>query len=134
MVLPLIIHTRDAHDDIIKILEESDAGEVGGVFHCFSGTPEFASRCLKLGFHLSFAGNITFKNAQELRTVAEETPLERILIETDSPYLTPVPFRGKRNEPAHVNFVARQIAQLKGIEVEQFAEISSANARKLFGI
>ncbi len=132
--LPLIIHTRDSLEDTIQILEENNAQEVGGVFHCFSGDTVFAERCIKLGFYISFAGNITFKNSQTLREVAQNIDMEHILIETDSPYLTPIPDRGKRNDPSYVKYVAKQISQLKNLPIEEVAEKTFANAKKLFKI
>jgi TatD DNase family protein len=132
--LPLIIHTRESLDDTLQFLKDNDAGKVGGIFHCFSGDSKFARKCIDLGFYISFAGNITFKNAQNLRDVVQDIPLENILIETDSPYLTPVPYRGKRNEPAHVQYVAKLIAEIKQISVEQVAEQTTANAMKVFGL
>lgn len=132
--LPVIIHTRDSLDDTLKILIDSKADKVGGIFHCFSGDLEFAKKCIDIGFYISFAGNITFKNAQNLRDVAKEISLENILIETDSPYLTPMPNRGKRNEPSNVQFVAKQIAELKNISIEEVAEQTYLNAMKIFKI
>ncbi len=132
--LPVIIHTRDSLDDTLQILIDSQADKVGGIFHCFSGDLEFAKKCIDIGFYISFAGNITFKNAQNLRDVAKEISLENILIETDSPYLTPMPNRGKRNEPSNVQFVAKQIAELKNISIEEVAEQTYLNAMKIFKI
>lgn len=130
--LPLIIHTRDSLEDTFQVLKENKANEVGGVFHCFSGDLDFAKKCLELNFYISFAGNITFKNAQNLRDVAKIIPLENILIETDSPYLTPMPNRGKRNSPSYVEFVAKQIAEIKGLTFEEVANVTYNNACKLF--
>lgn len=132
--LPLIIHTRESQDDTLEILRKCGADSIGGVFHCFSGDIEFAKKCIDIGFYISFAGNITFKNAQNLRDVAKEIPLDNILIETDSPYLTPVPNRGKRNEPFNVKYVAEQIAILKDIDVKEVSNITYNNAMKLFKI
>jgi len=134
--LPLIIHTRSASDDTIRLLkeegEDGSAGSAGGVFHCFTETAEVARAGLDLGFYISFSGILTFKNAQDLRDVAQFVPLERILIETDSPYLAPVPFRGKTNNPSYVPFVAQQIADIKGITVQAVAEATSRNFDQLF--
>ena len=134
--LPLIIHTRSASDDTIRLLQEEgedgSAGSAGGVFHCFTETAEVARAGLDLGFYISFSGILTFKNAQDLRDVAQFVPLERILIETDSPYLAPVPFRGKTNNPSFVPFVAQQIADIKGITVQAVAEATSRNFDQLF--
>jgi TatD DNase family protein len=130
--LPVIIHTRDSHNDTLEILKENGANEVGGIFHCFSGDTDFAKKCVELGFYISFAGNITFKNAQNLRDAAREISIDKILIETDSPYLTPVPNRGKRNEPSNVQYVAKQIAELKNMSIEDVADITFNNAMKVF--
>lgn len=130
--LPLVIHTRDSYEDAFDILKENGADKVGGIFHCFSNDLDYAVKCIDLGFYISFAGNITFKNAQNLRDIAKELPLEKILIETDSPYLTPVPFRGKRNEPAHVQYVAKQLAEIKGLSFEEIAFHTTQNALKVF--
>lgn len=132
--MPISIHNRDAHEDIVKILREEKANEVGGVMHSFSGSWEIAKICLDLGFHLSFGGPITFKNARVPKEVLAQTPLDRLLIETDSPYLTPHPFRGKRNESAHVKLVAEAAAEIKGISWEELAQITHANALERFGI
>ncbi len=134
--LPLVIHTRSASDDTLGLLRES--GRVGampeatGVFHCFTETLEVARAALDLGFYISFSGILTFKNAQELRDVARLVPLDRLLIETDSPYLAPVPYRGKTNTPALVPWVARQVAQLRGLSEEEVGRISSENFDRLF--
>lgn len=132
--LPLIIHNREATDDVIEILEREGADEIGGVMHCFSGTLEQAQKCIDLNFYISFAGPVTFKNAKSLQEVAREVPLERMLIETDCPYLAPHPFRGKRNEPAYVKYVAQQIAQLKNQNFKDIATITYNNAKRLFRI
>ena len=116
--LPLVIHTREAQEDTMTILREEHADSVGGVFHCFSGDPWLAKEALDLGFYLSFSGIITFRNATLLRDVIRTVPNDRILIETDGPYLTPTPFRGKRNESAYVQYVAQQIAELKFEDTE----------------
>jgi len=130
--LPIVIHDRDAHGDILRILQEEKAEEVGGILHCFSGSWEMAEMCLRLGFYLSFAGPLTFNNARKLVEVAQKAPLDRILTETDSPYLTPHPFRGKRNEPARVVLVAEKLADLRKETVEKIGEITLENARKAF--
>jgi TatD DNase family protein len=135
---PLIIHTRAASADTIAILkEEGEAGagnSVGGVFHCFTETAEVARAALDLGFHISFSGILTFKNAQDLRDVAAFVPDDRLLIETDSPYLAPVPFRGKTNNPSYVPFVAKQIAQVRKVPVEEIGQVTSANFERLFAV
>jgi TatD DNase family protein len=131
---PLIVHTRDAREDTIQILEEEGAGEVGGVLHCFTEDWETARRGLDLGLHVSFSGIVTFKNAEPLREVARRIPLDRLLIETDSPYLAPVPFRGKPNEPRLVVQVAACIAGLRGLPVEELAAATAANYARLFAV
>jgi TatD DNase family protein len=132
--LPLVVHERDAARDAAEMLRQEGSGSLRGVIHCFTGTYESACDFLDLGFYISFTGIITFKNAEMLRDVVRKLPLERMLVETDSPYLTPVPYRGRRNEPAYVQFVAAAIAKLKGIPVEAVAEITTANTRALFRI
>jgi TatD DNase family protein len=134
--LPLIIHTRSASADTLSILKEEgetgDASSVGGVFHFFTDTDEFARAALDLGFYISFSGILTFKNAADLREIAGWVPLDRVLIETDSPYLAPAPHRGKTNNPSYVPWVAKQIAELRGMTSEQIAEITSKNFDILF--
>jgi len=136
--LPVIIHTREAQEDTIAILKEEQASQVGGVFHCFSGDAGLAKGALELGFYLSFSGILTFQNATVLREIAKTVPLDRLLIETDCPYLTPVPHRGKRNEPAFVALVAEQLAALRSGEPEMSAEmigrLTTENAKRLFKI
>jgi TatD DNase family protein len=134
---PLIIHTRSASDDTLAILKEegegaSTAGRAGGVFHCFTESQAVARAALDLGFYISFSGILTFKTAADLREVASFVPLDRMLIETDSPYLAPVPYRGKTNNPSYVPYVAKQIAELKQISVETVAEATSRNFEQLF--
>jgi len=129
---PLIIHDRDSHDELLQILKEEGAREVGGVFHCFSGDYEFGQRVLDENFHVSFTGIVTFKKAEITQEAARRLPLDKMLIETDSPFLTPMPHRGKRNEPAYVAFVAQKIAELKGLSVEEVASATTANAKRLF--
>lgn len=130
--LPLVIHTRSASDDTLSILREEGQGTVRGVFHCFTETRAVAREALALGFHISFSGILTFRNAEELRAVAAEVPLERCLIETDSPYLAPAPHRGKLNTPALVPHVAAKLAEIKGVDVEQVARATSDNFERLF--
>lgn len=133
---PLVIHTRSASDDTLSILreegEDGSARSAGGVFHCFTETAQVARAALDLGFYISFSGILTFKNAQDLRDVAAFVPLDRLLIETDSPYLAPVPFRGKPNNPALVPFVAHQLAELRKVPVELVAQATSRNFETLF--
>ena len=130
--LPLIIHTRKAPDDTISIMKEEAANSATGVMHCFTESYEMAKKAIDLGFYISFSGIITFKNAETLRETVKKIPIENILIETDSPYLAPVPNRGKLNEPANVRYVAEKIAELKGLSVEKVAEITTNNFFKLF--
>ena len=132
--LPLIVHTRNASVDTLEVLRSEGEGDVGGVFHCFTETMEVATAALDLGFYISFSGILTFKNAVELRAVAAVVPLDRCLIETDSPYLAPAPFRGKTNTPALVPWVARQLAEIKGIAVEDVATITRRNFERLFSV
>ncbi|MFY9501113.1 MAG: TatD family hydrolase [bacterium] len=132
--LPIVIHDREAHADTMAILKEEKAEEVGGVLHCYSGSWEMARECIKMGFYISIAGPVTFANAKKLVQVVENLPLEHLLVETDAPYLTPVPHRGTRNEPAYVRHVAEAIARIKGIAVEEVEEQTTANAIKLFGL
>jgi len=131
---PLVIHTRAAADDTLAIMREEGAAEAGGVMHCFTETWDVAKGALDLGFHISFSGIVTFKNALELKDVARRVPLDRMLIETDSPYLAPVPHRGKRNQPAFVRFVGEEIARLRAVDVATIAEHTSNNFFRLFGI
>jgi len=132
--LPLVIHTRTASKDTLEVLTAEGEGRVGGVFHCFTETLEVARAALDLGFYISFSGILTFKNAHDLREVASFVPLDRCLIETDSPYLAPAPFRGKTNTPALLPWVAKQVAELKGIAVEDIARITTLNFERLFGV
>ncbi|MGZ5130400.1 MAG: TatD family hydrolase [Caldimonas sp.] len=130
--LPLVIHTRSASDDTLGIVAEEGAGRARGVFHCFTETAEVARAALDLGFYISFSGILTFKAAAELRAVAAFVPLDRCLIETDSPYLAPVPYRGKTNSPAYVPWVARQLAEVKGLDLATVASATSRNFETLF--
>ena len=129
---PLVIHTRSASADTLAILREEGGGAATGVFHCFTETAEVARAALDLGFYISFSGILTFRNAEDLRDVARFVPLDRLLIETDSPYLAPVPYRGKTNQPAYVPFVAKQVADLKQVSQAEIAAVTSANFDRLF--
>jgi TatD DNase family protein len=131
---PLIVHTRAAAEDTLRIMREEGAAEVGGVMHCFTESLEVARQAFEIGFLVSFSGIVTFKNAVDLKEVARSIPLSRMLIETDAPYLAPVPHRGKTNEPAFVRHVAEEIARLRGIEVEEVAATTSHNFFDLFRI
>jgi TatD DNase family protein len=131
---PLIVHTRSASEDTIRILKEEGADQIGGVMHCFTESYEVARAAMELGFYISFSGIVTFKSAKELQETCKRVPIERMLIETDSPYLAPMPYRGKTNEPAWVAQVAKYIAVLKGISLEQVGETTSENFFKCFHI
>lgn len=130
---PLIIHTRSAAEDTLRVMREENAAKVGGVMHCFTESWGVAEQAMEMNFYISFSGIVTFKNAAELKEVARKVPLDRLLIETDSPYLAPVPYRGKTNEPAYVRYVAEEIARLKEISVEEVGAASSRNFFALFG-
>lgn len=132
--LPVIIHNREADQDIVDLLKEQEAAEVGGIMHCFGGSVEIAEQCLKMNFYISLGGPVTFKNARRPKEVAKAVPLDRLLVETDAPFLAPHPYRGKRNEPAYVKLVAEQIAELREMTYEDLAHKTTANAYKLFGI
>ena len=132
--LPIVVHDRDAHQETLAILKEERAFEVGGVIHCFSGDYEMASKCFDMGLYISIPGTITFRKATSLQELVRKLPLERILIETDAPFLAPVPFRGKRNEPSYVQYVADKIAKIKKLDFEEVAAVTSRNAKTLFKI
>jgi len=133
--LPVVIHTREAEAETIEILKnEYEDAQRRGVFHCFSGSRELAQRAIEIGFMISFSGIVTFKKADELRAVAKQVPLDRLLIETDCPYLTPIPYRGKRNEPAYVVEVARCLATLHEMNIEDMARITTENFNRFFGL
>ncbi len=131
---PLIIHTRDAREDTIRLMREHRADQVSGVMHCFTESWQMAKQALDLGFYISFSGIITFKNAHELREVVKQVPMDRLLVETDSPYLAPVPYRGKQNYPGYVRYVAEEIARIKSVTIEEVAEKTTANFMTLFSI
>lgn len=130
--LPVIIHDREAHQEVLDIVREEQGGKNSGVFHCFSGDWEMAQQCIEMGFYISIAGPVTFKNSRSLQEVAKKIPLDRILVETDCPYLTPVPYRGKRNEPAYVKYTVEKIASLRGMNWEEFAQAVYKNTQKVF--
>ncbi|GLI39813.1 YchF/TatD family DNA exonuclease [Geobacter hydrogenophilus] len=134
LALPIIVHDRDAHGRVMAILREEKAAEVGGVLHCFSGDLTMARECVEMGFYLSIPGTVTYPSNEQLREVVRGIRSEHLLIETDCPYLSPVPHRGKRNEPAHVRLTAAKVAELKGLTLEDVGRITSLNARRLFGI
>jgi TatD DNase family protein len=131
---PLVVHTREAAEDTLRIMREEGAAGVGGVMHCFTESLATARAAIEMGFYISFSGIVTFKNARDLREVARSLPLDRLLVETDSPFLAPVPHRGKTNQPAFVSHVAAEIARLRGIPLEAVAEATSTNFSRLFGI
>ncbi|EEG09374.1 TatD family hydrolase [Pseudogulbenkiania ferrooxidans] len=130
--LPLVIHTRESAADTVQLMREENAGEAGGVMHCFTESWEVAQQALDLGFYISLSGIVTFKNALQVKEVAQKVPLDRLLVETDSPYLAPVPFRGKTNEPAYVKHVAEHIAELRGLSFEAVAQATTDNFFRLF--
>lgn len=132
--LPIVIHNREATADVVKILKEEEAATVGGIMHCFTGSVEVARECIAMNFLISLGGPVTFKNAKQPKKVAEEIELEHLLVETDAPYLTPHPYRGKRNEPKHVVLVAKEVAKLKGISYEEVAKQTTRNAEKIFAL
>jgi len=132
--MPVIIHDRDAHEDILNIMKESKISQAGGVLHCFSGSREMSKIVLDMGFYLSFGGPVTFKNARKVIEVLQYVPMDRLLIETDSPYLSPEPHRGKRNDSRNVRYVAEKIAEIKGLDFEDVASVTLNNAKQLFGI
>ena len=132
--LPIVVHSREAEEDTMNILKEHYAGAGTGILHCFSGSLEMAREALEMGLYLAFGGVVTFKNAGGLLEVLKEIPLDRILLETDCPYLTPVPHRGKRNEPAYLPYVAEKIAEIKGVAIEELAEITTANAIRVYNL
>ena len=132
--LPVIIHDREAHQEVLKILQEEKAETMGGVIHCFSGDWEMAKACLDMGFYISIPGTITFKKADAYHKLVRNLPLDRMLVETDCPFLAPYPFRGKRNEPAYVQYVAETVARIKRIAQEELAKITTQNAQKLFNL
>ena len=131
---PLIIHTRSAAEDTLRIMTEENAGEIGGVMHCFTESLDVARAAIDLGFHISFSGILTFKNASSIKEVAQNIPLDKMLIETDSPYLAPTPHRGKTNQPAFVKHVAEEVARLRGITVDEVGGATSRNFNRLFNL
>ena len=130
--LPIVVHDREAHKDCFDILKENKAENV--LFHCFSGSVEFMKECVREGWYIALGGVVTFKNAVKMKDVAREVPLDKLLLETDSPYLTPVPFRGKPNKPAYVKYVAEEIAKIREMPYEELADITTTNAERFFGI
>jgi TatD DNase family protein len=133
LCLPIILHTRESEDEVLAILEQEGTEGLSGILHCFSAGPEVAARCFRLGFHVGLGGVLTFKNARALQQTATDLPLDRVVLETDAPYLAPHPHRGRRNEPAYVTLVAARLAELHGRDPGEIAQITTANARALFG-
>lgn len=132
--MPIIIHNREATEDVLAILEEENAKEIGGIMHCYSDTPDHIDRILAMDFYISLGGPVTFKNAKDPKEVAAMVPLDKLLVETDAPFLAPHPNRGKRNEPAYVKLVAEKIAELRGMAFDELAKVTTENAFKLFNI
>lgn len=130
--LPVIVHNRDAHQDVVNILKEENASEIGGIMHCFSGSWETARQCLDMNFYISFGGPITFKNARQPKEVLAQVPIDRLLIETDCPYLAPHPYRGKRNESSYLKMIAQSAADIRGISFAELAQVTTENASRLF--
>jgi TatD DNase family protein len=130
--LPIVVHDREAHKETLELLKSEKAEEYGGVIHCFSGDYEMARECIDMGFYISIPGSITFKNAGVLQEVVKQIPLEALLVETDAPFLTPAPFRGKRNEPSYVRYTAQKVAEIKKVSFEKVAEVTTANALRVY--
>ena len=130
--LPIVVHDREAHQETLEILKSEKAGECGGIIHCFSGDHEMAKQCIDMGFYISVPGTITFKNAERFQEIVKKLPLESLLVETDAPFLTPFPFRGKRNEPSYVKYTAQKIAEIKKISFDKVAEVTTENAFKVY--
>jgi TatD DNase family protein len=127
-----VIHDREAHRETLEILKSEKAEESGGIIHCFSGDYEMAKACMDMGFYISIPGSITFKNAEGFREIVERIPLESLLVETDAPFLTPEPFRGKRNEPSYVRYTAQKVAEIKKVSLERVAEVTTENALRVY--
>ncbi len=130
--LPIVVHDREAHQETLEILKSENAEECGGIIHCFSGNFEMAKVCMDMGFYISIPGTITFKNAEGFREIVKRIPLESLLVETDAPFLTPEPFRGKRNEPGHVRYTAQKMAEIKKVPLERVAEVTTENALRVY--
>jgi TatD DNase family protein len=130
--LPIVVHDREAHEETLQVLKSERAEECGGIIHCFSGDDEMAKACIKMGFYISIPGTITFKNAGRFQEIIKRLPLESLLIETDAPFLAPVPFRGKRNEPSYVRYTAQKVAEIKRISFDKVAELTTENALRVY--
>jgi TatD DNase family protein len=127
-----VVHDREAHQETLEILRSEKASECGGIIHCFSGDYEMAKACMDMGFYISIPGSITFNNAERFREIVKKLPLDSLLVETDAPFLTPIPFRGKRNEPSYVRYTAQKVAEIKKVPFEKVAEITSKNALRVY--
>jgi TatD DNase family protein len=132
--LPIVVHDREAHQETLEILKSEKADECGGIIHCFSGDYEMAKECIDMGFYISIPGSITFKNAEKFREIIQRLPLESLLVETDAPFLAPVPFRGKRNEPSYVRYTAQKVAEIKKVSFEKVAELTTENTLRVYGL
>jgi len=130
--LPIVVHDREAHQETLEILKSEKVEECGGIIHCFSGDYEMAKACIDMGFHISIPGSITFKNAEGFREIVKRIPLESLLVETDAPFITPEPFRGKRNEPSYVRYTAQKVAEIKKVSFERVAEVTTENALRVY--
>jgi TatD DNase family protein len=130
--LPIVVHDREAHRETMEILKSEKAEECGGIIHCFSGNYEMAEVCIEMGFYISIPGSITFKSAEGFREIVKKIPLESLLVETDAPFLTPEPFRGKRNEPSYVRYTAQKVAEIKNVSFEKVAEVTTENALRVY--
>jgi TatD DNase family protein len=130
--LPIVVHDREAHQETVEILKSEKAEECGGIIHCFSGNYEMAKVCIDMGFYISIPGSITFKSAESFRGIVRRIPLESLLVETDAPFLTPEPFRGKRNEPGHIRYTAQKLAEIKNVSFEKVAEATTENAKHVY--
>jgi len=130
--LPIVVHDREAHQETLEVLKSEKAEQCGGIIHCFSGDYEMAKACIDMGFYISVPGSVTFKNAERFQEVIKRIPLESLLVETDAPFLTPVPFRGKRNEPSYIRYTAQKVAEIKGISFEKVAEVTAENAFRIY--
>ena len=132
--LPIVVHDREAHRETLEVLKSEGAEKCGGIIHCFSGDDEMARRCIDMGFYISLPGSLTYKNADRFREIVRRLPLESLLVETDAPFLTPVPLRGKRNEPAYVRYTAEKVAEVKGVPFEKVAEVTTENALRVYRV
>jgi len=130
--LPIVVHDREAHQETLEILKSEKGEECGGIIHCFSGDYDMAKVCIDMGFYISIPGSITFKSAESFREIVKRIPLESLLVETDAPFLTPEPFRGKRNEPGYVQYTAQKVAEIKGVSFEKVAEVTTENAMRIY--